>query len=81
MDDECLKRYESLWIGGNEAAGGVPLLLDAGEERAFELCRQAKLRLEQERIPQDAILHVCQNLAYIHLSVTWFFVSYVLTYV
>jgi len=81
MDDECLKRYESLWIGGNEAAGGVPLLLDAGEERAFELCRQAKLRLEQERIPQDAILHVCQNLAYIHLSVIWFFVSYVLTYV
>jgi len=56
MDCEALGRWRHLAVSGTSRKPDVPPRLTETEERAYFCCRDANLRLEQERIPQDGVL-------------------------
>ncbi len=56
MDEETLRQFEPLAGPGNSFTGPPPPHLTAGERAAFVRCRDERLRLEQERLPQRDVL-------------------------
>lgn len=55
MDIHTLNRYAAYQIAGNGRSGMALENLTDAERQAYEVCQQANLRLEQERIPQDFV--------------------------
>jgi hypothetical protein len=56
MDDVALAALRHLAIAGTGRACAVPPHLTQGERSAFALCAEQNLRIEQERIPQLAVV-------------------------
>jgi hypothetical protein len=56
MDVATLDRFENLAIHHAGGQPDVPLHLTDAEQAAYVRCRDAELRLEQERIPQSEVL-------------------------
>lgn len=55
MDLDTLARWRHLAVPGTGRKPDVPPYLTEAEQRAYIGCRDANLRLEQERIPQDGL--------------------------
>jgi hypothetical protein len=51
MDVGTINRYRSLAGAGTGSKSSVPAHLTEDESRAFNICVQENLRIEQERIP------------------------------
>jgi hypothetical protein len=60
MDEETLVKWRALCSLGNNALVSVPPRLTFSESAAFQSCQAKGLRLEQERIPQIAVLEAIQ---------------------
>lgn len=58
MGIETLRRWEHLAVPGTSNWPDVPPHLSDAEQAAFAQCREASLRIEQERLPQDYVLEV-----------------------
>jgi len=57
MDDATLHRWkDDLAVSGNLRSCEVPPMLTESETAAFRLCLAGNLRVEQERIPQSAVV-------------------------
>lgn len=56
MDDAAVAEWRHLAVTGNGRAISVPPHLRQGENAAFLLCVDQNLRIEQERIPQAAVV-------------------------
>lgn len=56
MDGEAFVAWHHLAVRGTSSAPAVPINLTDGERNAFVTCSQGNLRIEQERIPQNAVL-------------------------
>lgn len=56
MDDAAVAEWHHLAVAGNARASSVPPHLKQGEKAAFLLCVDQNLRIEQERIPQAAVV-------------------------
>lgn len=61
MDEETIVQWRSLCTLGNNKASLPPSRLTAPELAAFQLCQAKNLRLEQERLPQNAVLEAIQS--------------------
>ena len=57
MDSATLERWSSLVVPGTGRQRDVPAHLTDVEQQVFLRCRDENLRLEQERLPQDAVLN------------------------
>ena len=63
MDDMTLLQWkDSLAISGNARSRKVPALLTEPETTAFSFCVTHNVRIEQERIPQAAIVEAVSKL-------------------
>lgn len=63
MDDATLQRWkDSLAISGTARPREVPALLTEPELKAFHFCVAHNMRIEQERIPQAAVLEAVSEL-------------------
>lgn len=56
MDDAAVAEWRHLAVTGNGRAPNVPPHLTPGENAAFLLCVDQNLRIEQERIPDTAVV-------------------------
>jgi hypothetical protein len=57
MDDETARAWSnSIGTTGNRGQGHSPTNLTQTENRAYQICWESNLRIEQERIPQDFVL-------------------------
>ncbi len=61
MDLKTLQQHESLTGSGNGRQPPTPALLTNAERDAFHICASENIRLEQERIPQAAVLAAVDN--------------------
>ena len=63
MDDTTLLRWkDSLAISGTARPRAVPALLTEPETTAFNFCDAHNMRIEQERIPQSAVVEAVSEL-------------------
>jgi hypothetical protein len=53
MDERTVERFRHLAVPGNGGQPAAPLRLTEVERKAFELCRDENLRIEQERLPHE----------------------------
>lgn len=59
MDDAAVATWRHLAVTGTgRSPSDAPPHLTQGEQRAFELCAAHNIRIEQERIPQNAVVSV-----------------------
>jgi hypothetical protein len=56
MDDTAVAAWRHLAVAGTGRSPDVPPHLTQSEKRAFLLCAEHNLRIEQERIPQAAVI-------------------------
>lgn len=56
MDDTAVAAWRHLAVAGTGRSPDVPPYLTQGEKSAFLLCAEHNLRIEQERIPQAAVI-------------------------
>lgn len=63
MDDAAVKTWRHLAVHGTRRAPAVPAYLTECERRAFAACAEHNLRIEQERIPQMAVVAAFTELA------------------
>jgi len=63
MDAATVERWkDQLAVSGTGRKPDPPVLLNDGELAAFELCSANNLRIEQERIPQSAVVETVRSL-------------------
>jgi hypothetical protein len=70
MNQETLLCWRHLAVAGTGRQLSVPANLTSEERDAFSLCLKDNLRLEQERLPQKAVLQAieCNGLLSIHTT-------------
>lgn len=62
MDEPAIARWRHLTVQGTERKAVPPPHLNSSERVAFELCVEKNLRLEQERLPQSAVIEIFGDL-------------------
>jgi hypothetical protein len=63
MDASTVHRWkDNLAVPGSKRQPTVPPLLTEAETTAFNLCAADNLRIEQERIPQTAVIETLRDL-------------------
>lgn len=62
MDQDAVKRWQHLKIDGTGRQPTIPAHLTNEERSAFEACCQENIRIEQERLPQTAIIATVQQI-------------------
>jgi hypothetical protein len=62
MDEPAIARWRHLKVQGTGRKPVPPPHLSSSERVAFELCVEKNLRLEQERIPQSAVIEIFADL-------------------
>ena len=61
MEESTLKQYACPTKNPKRTPRAEPAYLDAAELAAFRRCRDEQIWVEQEHIPQDAVLSAFRN--------------------